>query len=233
MPTTRRFSTKVELRDEPADVVQILVHLSHRRRATHGGTLRKGCATATVLNMIRVSIPALLLAILVAGCSADDGGREGSAIEKPGSSTDDTGSGAWFGSQPPTTAEPTTTVPALQQITGSFTLIDSDVVGTWDGCFGSGGYDDFGPGMNVTVRDGQGDVVGVGSTESLSEADRTGVWADDVTFSEDSSVSCVVKFTVDVKPAEFYSVEVGSRGDLTYSAAELEAAGWHVELSLG
>lgn len=185
--------------------------------------------------MTRILTSALFVAFIAVGCSTGDSGAGGSSLEKPSSTSGDGESASWIDLPPssPTSIETTTTVPALEQITGSFTLIDTGVVGTWDGCFGSGGYDDFGAGMNVTVRDGQGNIVGVGSTESLSEADRTGAWADDVTFSEDSTVSCVVKFIVEVKPAEFYSVEVGSRGELAYSAAELEAAGWHVELSLG
>lgn len=33
--------------------------------------------------------------------------------------------------------------------------------------------------------------------------------------------------------AAFYTIEVGRRGALTYSAAELDARGWTVALTLG
>lgn len=165
---------------------------------------------------------ALLATVALTACSSG-----GSEFERAATVTTTTSSTTT------TTVAPTTTLPPNPVITGSFTLIDADVAGTWNACAGTNGYDDFGPGMNVTVRDGEGKIVGVGNTEALTEADRTGIWADDVEFSEGSTVSCVVKFTVEVKPSEFYSVEVGSRGELTYSADELEASGWHVELSLG
>lgn len=49
-----------------------------------------------------------------------------------------------------------------------------------------------------------------------------------------SGYSCSVKFTVpDVPKAGFYQVTVGSHDGPTYSYAEMEAADWNLELSLG
>jgi hypothetical protein len=38
---------------------------------------------------------------------------------------------------------------------------------------------------------------------------------------------------VDAEDADFYSVEVSHRGEITYSRDELEAAGWSIDLTLG
>jgi hypothetical protein len=43
----------------------------------------------------------------------------------------------------------------------------------------------------------------------------------------------MVMFEVPVNPADFYEVEVGSRGTLSCSAAELEESKWYLEMSLG
>ena len=173
-------------------------------------------------------IKGITIASLVAVSTACSGGGGVATSERD---TDETSPG-WQSWEVTTSLAPTTTVSPDPVITGSFTLIDSGVRGEWDACYGTKGYDDFGPGMTVTIRDGDGSIVGVGSTESLTEDDRIGMWADDVEFSEGAKVSCVVKFSVEVKLAEFYAVEVGSRGDISYSMDELETSGWHVELSL-
>jgi hypothetical protein len=44
---------------------------------------------------------------------------------------------------------------------------------------------------------------------------------------------CTVWFETEVAKADFYSVAVGRRGELTYSAKELADKDWHVELTLG
>ena len=117
-----------------------------------------------------------------------------------------------------------------QELSGTFTLIDSDIAGDWQSCSGTGGYDDFGPGMDVTVRDGENEIIATGTTENLSSTeDADSEWA-----SGDASYFCTVKFSIDSLPrAEFYSIEVGHRGDLSYSRDELAEADWNVELSLG
>ena len=137
-------------------------------------------------------------------------------------------------------------------IRGTFTLADSEnVIGSWDSCFGDGGYDDFGPGMNVTIRDGDGSIVGTGNTETLEnlppEVEEALDDNTDTTLPEDldpltgavlyakifDGTQCVVQFSVPVKDAEFYAVSVGKRGELSYSKSELEERDWWVELTLG
>lgn len=114
-----------------------------------------------------------------------------------------------------------------QTLTGQFVLIDSDILGDWDSCFGSGGYDDFGAGMDVTVTDGDGKIIATGTTENLTEADE------DADTAKEADFFCVVKFATEVPKVPFYEIEVGSRGDLSYSQEELAAEDWHVEMSLG
>ena len=119
---------------------------------------------------------------------------------------------------------------------------DEDLIGSWDSCFGTGGYDDFGPGMNVTVRDGSGNIVGSGRTESLSEDDLppADVDEDDWTKLQESADAaegkdsfCFVKFDVPIESADFYEIEVGKRGALSYSESELEENGYWAALTLG
>jgi hypothetical protein len=107
---------------------------------------------------------------------------------------------------------------------GSFTLIGPP--STWDyvdpknptdGCKGHGGFDDFGPGMTVVVENESRTVIGTSATTP-----------GDASF----TAGCSVLFAVAVPDAAFYSVAVGHRGNLTYSAADLAAKGWVLDLSL-
>lgn len=115
------------------------------------------------------------------------------------------------------TPEPTRT------LTGAVTLMQSDQVRRTDtSCVGTGGYNDIGPGLSVTVRDESDDIVGVG--ELAYQPPEGPV----------PPRRCDYIFTVDELPAApFYQVEVGERGSLDFSADDLGAQGWHVELTLG
>jgi hypothetical protein len=87
-----------------------------------------------------------------------------------------------------------------------------------ENCFGTGGYNDLAAGAQVTIRDETGKVLATGhldegKTKSASE--------------------CDFAFNLDVPDAKFYQVEVSHRGQVTYSADDLEKAGWRVQLTLG
>jgi hypothetical protein len=125
----------------------------------------------------------------------------------------------------------TTTQPTYS-ITGTFTLLgleddqvgDSDVgTGTYTvddngDCSGTGGYDDVQEGLQVTVADEAGTVIGTGY----------------LLAGEQTSGGCMLRFKIDgIRPAKFYKVTVGRRGEISYSHAEMEAQGWFVELTLG
>jgi hypothetical protein len=129
------------------------------------------------------------------------------------------------------TAEPTPEpTPEAFTIDGTFTLYadeDSIITQTGEGgpnviaCAGSGGYDDIEAGLGVVVRNEDGTTIGTGelTQEGLDDPG--------------SETECTFAFSIDVPEAEFYSIEVGSRGELTYSAAEMEDQGWRVSFELG
>ena len=131
-------------------------------------------------------------------------------------------------------------------LTGAFTLQADNIAGSWDSCRGEGGYSDFGRGMNVTVRSGSGEVIGTGNTRNLTDADLGDLdlsenGEDDISMLELTAAvaqirgtsRCTVWFEAEIGEADFYSIEIGRRGELTYSASELADRDWHVELSLG
>lgn len=137
-------------------------------------------------------------------------------------------------------------------LTGRFTLSDNDSLrGGPETCRGTGGYSDFGPGMNVTVRNGSGEIVASGNTANLvieeyfsDDATEERAEGSDEDNGDDMSpeeladmmfefLGCTVVFEVDVPKEDFYAIEVGRRGELSYSRAELEERNWGVSLTLG
>ena len=86
------------------------------------------------------------------------------------------------------------------------------------GCTGTGGYDDVEAGLQVTVSDQTGTVIGngaLGSGQTIAEG-------------------CQFRFRVNNVPlATFYRVAVGRRGELSYSLDQMKQANWSVELTLG
>lgn len=112
--------------------------------------------------------------------------------------------------------------PTAHTLTGSITLIDSELGGSTENCYGTGGYDDIREAMTVTVRDGAGEILAVGDADAGKAPEG-----------EDYFVQCVFSFQVDEVPSsDFYSVEVGRRGELNYSLEEMEEQDWTVNLSL-
>jgi hypothetical protein len=93
-----------------------------------------------------------------------------------------------------------------------------------DTCSGSGGYADFGPGMDVVVKNEKGEVIGTASTVQGPLPTYVGA---------DWEYACEVDFTVPVPAAKFYSMEVGHRGATTESFDQLVGMQWHVLLKLG
>ena len=146
----------------------------------------------------------------------------------------------------------------MYTLRGTSLLMDElgDVTGSWDDCQGSGGYDDFGPGQNVSVVDGQGNLIGSGNTQSVTNAllpvivqmDRDAgaigleATTDDAAEDEardllqemaDLGVACLLYFEIEVPESDFYTVEVGSRGELDYSLDEMKSNNFVVALTLG
>jgi hypothetical protein len=104
------------------------------------------------------------------------------------------------------------------ELFGSSTGSDRTFFPTPFGCIGLGGYDDIMVGARVTVSNQDRTIIGAGALEPiyLPDEDR-----------------CVFTFTIDVPDATFYSIELGRRGELTYSREEMDKAGWHIDLTLG
>jgi hypothetical protein len=106
-------------------------------------------------------------------------------------------------------------------VEGEFTLMDPEGYSeTFEGggCSGDGGYDDISAGTQVNIRDGSGELLASSSLD----------------VGEDMTIACTFPFTVeDVPKADFYSVEVGDRGDLSFSYDEMVESDWYVSLSLG
>ena len=115
-----------------------------------------------------------------------------------------------------------------QTVTGSIVLNVGFGPGRDDGepCAGEGGYDDIRPGAEVTVRDRTGAIIATsrldwGVVERIIEGDPDRFY-------------CRLPFSVpDVPEADFYSIEVSRRGELTFSRDELEALDWQVAFELG
>jgi hypothetical protein len=137
--------------------------------------------------------------------------------------------------------------PSTQDLRGVFVLSDySGSTGEWDDCQGDGGYSDFGPGMDVTIRNGEGDIIATTATMSADDyidehgdPDEDGESGADADLADTLELSddlgwCPVLWVADVPADEaFYEVEVGSRGEVTYSAEEVDEADWSVSAGLG
>lgn len=112
----------------------------------------------------------------------------------------------------------------LYDIDGNIKLVDSDLGGYGDNCYGTGGYSDISSGMSITVSDDKGTIVATGQTGSGSHPQNDSY----------SSVTCVFEFDVKQIPKRnFYTIDFGRRGKLSYSFAELEEMNWKLTLSLG
>ena len=93
-----------------------------------------------------------------------------------------------------------------------------------ESCSGKGGYGDIDAGAQVLVSDGGGNALATGELDAGEAGDTSGGF----------NVECNFSFTVpNVPKADFYSIEVWRRGDLTYSYDDLKKKDWTVAFSLG
>lgn len=110
------------------------------------------------------------------------------------------------------TLTPAPTVP----IRGTLTLTTGDLQWHEGACRGIAGFSDLVDGAGVTVKDGKGEVIAVGSLH--------------VDKARSSNPRCVFAFSIDAPDSAFYAVEVSHRGALTYSKADALAG---LALTLG
>ena len=110
-----------------------------------------------------------------------------------------------------------------QTVSGTLTIVGGSgatVDRTADTCAGQGGYNDMHDGTEVVVKDGAGVIIGTGRLDFDPTADgRANV--------------CVWRFEAPTKSSDFYSVSIGHRDPVTYSATEMDALDWSLVLTLG
>jgi hypothetical protein len=109
------------------------------------------------------------------------------------------------------------------RLKGTFTLLD-EVGGSKNDCYGTSGYEDIQPGVQVVVRSGSNKILGKG---------RLGRGVGVSAGSSQYPMICVFRFNVGgLTDSKFYAIEVGHRGELTYSRRELDKKHWKVVFSL-
>jgi hypothetical protein len=132
-----------------------------------------------------------------------------------------------------TTTSRETKRPSRQRVTGDFVLTGQPYLtgsefggnhAVGDSCFGGRGFDDFGAGMNVTIRDAGGRIVASTSTGPARLVDY---------FPSLDALYCQTSFVTEMEVSDFYEVSVGRRGNLSLSHVELQADDFHVSLTLG
>lgn len=113
--------------------------------------------------------------------------------------------------------------PETHLITGTFTLNQDDDANRGNGqCQGTGGYSDIRAGLDVVVKNEAGTIV---ATSELHDGPTA--------YDSSTRGRCIFEISVSVPDASFYSIEVGSRGELTYSRDDMESMGWVVGFTLG
>jgi PASTA domain len=108
------------------------------------------------------------------------------------------------------------------ELRGVVKLVDVSISGGANDCSGNGGFSDIRGGMTVTVKDGQGNIIGTGQSENGTREPGASY-----------NFVCRFQFTVrNIPRADFYSVEAGHRGATNFSFAEMEEKKWTVEFTI-
>lgn len=134
---------------------------------------------------------------------------------------------------------------------------DGGIEGSWDDCNGGGGYDDFSAGMRLSVKGTSDEIVGTGDVVNVTEANLEDVVRAELDGGDESPIGldsttqeagveelreflettegtfCMLYFEADIESSDYYSVELASRGDLSFSRTELAKQGYVVGVSLG
>lgn len=125
-------------------------------------------------------------------------------------------------------ATPAPTASPAPMLAGTLTLTDAGVLTKSDvypggqkltDCLGSGGFADIHSGAQIVVKDEAAKTVGAGALV--------------VDTAQSAPGRCVYTFTLALGPGAFFDVSIAGRKGPTYSAADLAAKGYKVDLTLG
>lgn len=161
---------------------------------------------------------ALAMTFMLVGCTEKGKSATASSDERPTSTTTTTTTTT---TAPPTTAPPTTVV--THDIRGELLLRGNRNASHPENCRGFDDYkqQDIQVGAQVVVKDGSGNIVGVGSLVNCRFIVESGDQARGIRF--DVRVDSVAK-------ADFYTVEAAGAEPQSYSYSQLEQNGWVVSL---
>jgi hypothetical protein len=120
--------------------------------------------------------------------------------------------------------EPVAAAPATYDVAVAFQLVDYKTFK--NDCVGTAGYSDIGPNTQVTIRSGDARVLGVGVL-------GPGLGAKGNAVTPEANCSWSLRINDVPTGEQFYSVEVGRRGGITKSEADLKANRYEFEVSLG
>jgi hypothetical protein len=97
-------------------------------------------------------------------------------------------------------------------------------------CETRGGYSDVGIGMQATVHDPSGTVIGFSTFEDVGVSTETEIGPLGGPIPTECTFTTIARSVPD---APSYGIEVGSRGTVQFRQADLAAHNWAAELSLG
>jgi hypothetical protein len=133
------------------------------------------------------------------------------------------------------------------QVLGTYLLVDrgGDIGGSYDSCYGTGGYRDVQSGMEIEIADGDGTRLATTALRNVSGVDEAREYLEVAEGSEDAenldqleslaSRLCLFVFDVELPEVDSYEFTSGSgrRGTVTYSKAEMEDNDWAISITLG
>lgn len=169
--------------------------------------------------------------------ASDELEAAGYEVEREDVPEDDAEIGTVVRTEPPAgenleEGEKVTVEVAARNIKGTITISGNDRAvarGDEGNCNGVGGYSDMRTGTTVVVRDGTGSTLATGYLFNGEVDEEKSTRGDGY----QPKTVCVLPFgVVGVPRSDFYEIEIGRRGGLTYSLAEMEAQDWEVTSSL-
>ena len=122
-------------------------------------------------------------------------------------------------------------------ITGTL-VIDELIYGVEDQfCSGENGYDDIESGKQILVKNNKGEILATGELgqgKGVKTGIGEGLEQTAIEAGLGTPLKCQFPITIENVPqVDFYTIEIGRRGGMTYAAKELQQKGWKIQLRLG